>query len=105
MILRACDSQVTDHINGNGLDNRRCNLRLTNFSGNIFNNAPIKNGTSVYKGVYFNKAGKKWHVRIGYHGIRHHLGYFNSEIEAARVYNEKAQEFFGEYAWLNKGIN
>jgi len=104
MILNAPDSLIADHIDGDGLNNRRCNLRLTNSFGNVFNSSPIKNCISVYKGIYFNKALKTWHARIQYHGIRHHLGYFDSEIEAAQAYNDKALEFFGEYAWLNKGI-
>ncbi len=105
VILNALDSLIVDHINGDGLDNRRCNLRLTDKSGNVFHSAPIKNGTSIHKGIYFNRALKKWHARIRCHGIRYHLGYFKSENEAAQAYNEKALVFFGEFAWLNKGLD
>ncbi len=58
--------------------------------------------SSIYKGVSWRPRTKKWQarIRVDYKAI--HLGYFNSEIEAAERYNEAAKEHFGEFAWLNK---
>lgn len=93
-----------DHINGNGLDNRRRNLRLTNKQGNAANRPKdrIKNATSIYKGVYRNKTLKKWIARIQVGGKGIHLGVFVEETEAARAYNAAALLYFGDFACLNQ---
>jgi hypothetical protein len=90
-----------DHINGNGLDNRRCNLRSATNSQNQANRRKQKNTSSIYKGVTWNKHAKKWlsQVKFNYEGI--YLGLFISEIDAAIAYNAKAKELFGEYARIN----
>lgn len=61
-----------------------------------------KNDSSKFKGVSWHKRNKKWAVRIQKDKIRTHLGYFNSEIEAAKCYNRAAKDLFGEFANLNK---
>ena len=91
----------TDHYNWNGLDNRRANLRVATKSQNQHNHHPRK-GTSRFKGVDWNKSEEKWQVRIRCAGKRYHLGLFASEIDAARAYNRKAAELFGEFARLNE---
>jgi hypothetical protein len=64
-------------------------------------------GTSRFKGVYWNKGSGKWHSRIRVphsgpgQGVRFNLGYFTSEIDAAKAYDAKARELFGCYARLN----
>ena len=98
--LKSGDGLLTDHINGNGFDNRRVNLRRCTRSQNQHNMHSIW-GTSKYKGVSWHKAGKKWQARICVDGKRIHLGLFDSEIEAARIYNQKARELFGEFAKPN----
>lgn len=90
-------NQEIDHINGNGLDNRKCNLRLCNRSENMMNQR-IKKGTSQYKGVRWDK---KWRAQITYNKKQKHLGFFNNEIDAAKAYDKKAKELFGEFAKLN----
>ena len=99
-IINAQEGQEIDHRNGNGLDNRRCNLRDCTRSQNNQNRHKTK-GTSQYKGVSWYKNGNKWRTEIMLNLKRYHLGYFNSEIEAAKSYDKKAKELFGEFALLN----
>jgi len=100
-ILNAPRHKLVDHIDGNGLNNRKANLRLCNHSQNAWNRRPNSGCHSKYKGVYWNKDKKKWHATISKSYKRIHLGYFDNEIEAARAYDKKAKEFFGEFAYLN----
>jgi hypothetical protein len=90
-----------DHINRNTLDNRRCNLRLATHLQNCFNTARKKNA-SGYKGVYLDKRINCWNAGIGHKGKKIYIGCFTSKIEAAKAYNKKALELFGEFALLNK---
>lgn len=90
-----------DHRDHDGLNNQKSNLRLCSPSQNIMNARKSPNKTSIYKGVCFNKATRKWEVQIILDGNRIHLGYFISETDAALAYNEKATELFGEFAYLN----
>jgi hypothetical protein len=99
-ILNPSLGMVSDHINGNGLDNRRSNLRVCTASNNCMNRKP-QNGSSVYKGVSLHTKGGKWAARIKTKGKIYNLGHFNSEIEAAVVYNNAATKMFGEFARLN----
>lgn len=91
--------KVTDHINGNGLDNRRENLRVCSQSENTCNQKQSKSNTSGYKGVFLQ--GKKWKTQIRINGKTHYIGYFSDKIEAARAYNEAAKKYHGEFARLN----
>lgn len=91
--------EFVDHINGNGLDNRRENLRLATNSQNLANKgAPISN-TSGIKGV--SRHGKKWQAKIKGDGRQIHLGLFVDILDAARAYNEAALKYHGEFARLN----
>jgi len=90
-----------DHINGIRSDNSLSNLRLATRQQNSFNKGKHKKATSKYKGVYWNKQMKKWKVQIGYNGKRFFLGYYKDEKKAAKIYNKKATELFGEFARLN----
>ena len=92
-----------DHINHNGLDNRRANLRLATPKQNAWNNLPRKgNYSSKYKGVSWHKRDRKWYAKIVIHGKAKHLGGFNDEKAAAAAYNSAAKKLFGEFACLNK---
>jgi hypothetical protein len=92
---------LIDHINSDGLDNRKSNLRLVDYQKNVFNMSKNKKAYSKYKGVDWVKIKKKWRARIIYNRKSFHLGYFTNEEEAGKRYNEKAKELFGEYAKLN----
>lgn len=95
---------MTDHINGNRLDNRKVNLRICTNLENSWNARSYKRSrkdgkVSKYKGVYC-EAGK-WRSKIQYKGKKIHIGMFKSEVEAALAYNSFAKKLFGEYSRLN----
>ena len=101
VIMGAPGHLVVDHINHNGLDNRKRNLRLCTQEQNIYNSLPRRNCSSKYKGVYLHKRSNRYHAAIGYKGKRFHLGTFKNEVDAAKAYDKKACELFGEFAYLN----
>lgn len=90
-----------DHINGNRLDNRRCNLRYATPSQNAYNIGKKKNGTSKYRGVFWNKATKSWRSSIVCDGKKYSLGCYKDEEDAKLVYNVWARYLYGEYARIN----
>jgi hypothetical protein len=92
---------VTDHINGNPLDNRRVNLRNCTLAENLRNCRPNTTASSPYKGVSRIKSTGKWEARIKTNGVGVYLGTFADESAAARAYDSKAREIFGEFAFLN----
>jgi len=98
--LKCGDKQQADHINHNELDNREENLRICTLTENNRNRIS-RTGTSKYKGVYWNKGKRKWHAQIGFNGKVIYLGQFISEIKAAKIYNNAALKYHGEYAQLN----
>jgi len=100
-ILSAPPHLFVDHIKHNGLDNRRPNLRLCTNIQNQRNKRPNLNSKSRYKGVFWCKRCKKFRAKITHERKSFHLGYFESEIEAAKAYDKKATELFGEFAYLN----
>lgn len=94
-----------DHINGNSLDNRRCNLRFATIAENTRNSGPNSKSVTGYKGVSLYKVGSsagKYVVRLRHAGKKYFGGYFNDPIEAAKKYNELAKKHHGEFAYLNK---
>lgn len=91
----------TDHVNGNGLDNRRANLREATTAENG-RNVPKLRGVSRFKGVSWHKARSRWQVRIHIApGNERHLGYFTDEMQAAMAYDAWARICYGEFACLN----
>ena len=91
-----------DHIDRNGLNNQKLNLRIATHSQNNMNKPSYNNVTSKYKGVHWFKRDKKWVVQIGINGKHYHVGKFDNEIDAAKAYNKKAIELHGEFAYLNE---
>lgn len=101
VILCPNDTQLVDHINGNGLDNRRKNLRICSTIQNQQNSRiPITN-TSGYKGVYLNKKLCKWIAWITKDKKRIYLGLFDCPIKAAVAVDNAAREAYGDFAKLN----
>ena len=101
LILNAEDGMHVDHINGDGLDNRRENLRLVTPQQNQANSRKRSKMTSRFKGVCWHAAARKWRATLAINHRSLHLGLFDDEILAAQAYDEKAREMFGEFAHLN----
>jgi len=95
----------TDHINCDGLDNRKSNLREANHSQNTANESK-RNGlyTSRYKGVSWHKSSGKWRARITFNGKEKCLGLYVKEIDAARSYDIAAFDLFGTFARPNLDV-
>jgi hypothetical protein len=89
-----------DHINGDSLDNRDENLRPATESQNLANRGKQRNNTSGYKGVARNNK-TDWMASIQFHGKHLFIGNFKDKIPAARAYDRKAIELFGEFAYTN----
>ena len=89
----------TDHRNGDGLDNRRVNLRPATHAQNMMNRGMPRNNTSGYKGVYSERG--MWLAKLQFNkrGIR--LGLFADRLDAARAYDAAAHRYFGEFARPN----
>lgn len=100
-IMKTPEGMDTDHINHDKLDNRKSNLRICNRTKNNANRLLGKNQKSKYKGVSFNSMYRKWHSYISFNKKRQTIGYFDNEIDAAKSYDKKAKELFGEFAYLN----
>ncbi len=96
------DGKQVDHINHDGLDNRKSNLRVCNVQQNQYNKKNQTNGTSPYKGVYQKTGWRRWKSTIHHNGKCIHLGHHDTQEEAARAYNAKACELFGDFARLNE---
>ncbi len=97
-LMGAAQGQEVDHINHNGLDNRRENVRLCIRTQNNGNMRKRTGCSSQYKGVVWCKNHELWMVRVK----RKLVGYFVAENEAAQAYNRVAREKFGEFALLNE---
>jgi deoxycytidylate deaminase len=95
------DNLIVDHINGNTLDNRRCNLRLITQTQNALNQSSSKNSSSEYIGVYYNKKNKKWTATIGIDGKSTYLGTFNREQDAALARDYATKKYYKEFGRLN----
>ena len=95
------EGMALDHINRDTLDNRKENFRFVTPQQNKYNQKRRKDNTTGYKGVSVQTHCPKYIVRIVYEGKRHHLGTFTDPVEAAKVYDRKAIEVFGDYACTN----
>jgi hypothetical protein len=91
----------TDHINGNGLDNRIINLRICTQSQNLRNRGASINNKTGYKGVSYDKKSNKFKAQIRVNKKNITLLTTNNLIDAARAYNNAAIKYFGEFAQLN----
>lgn len=106
LICNTPEGLVTDHIDGNKLNNQRHNLRPVTQQQNLMNRRGKVRGTSEFKGVWLdrNQSGlKKWRSAIRLNGKIKYLGRFYSEAEAGKAYERAAEEYFGEFACTTKG--
>ena len=92
---------VIDHINGNGLDNRRINLRICTHKENCRYRTKLQaNNTSGFHGI--RRRGNGWEARINVgDGIRKYAGFSKNKEIAAKMYDEAAKKYHGEFATLN----
>lgn len=101
LILNAEKGQEVDHINGDGLDNRRSNLRLATHRQNAMNVPKKDRGRSRFKGVSWRADRGKWRATINVNYKQSYLGLFSDEVSAAKAYNEAAIFHYGKFAHLN----
>jgi len=110
-ILNPPNDMVIDHINGDGLDNRRANLRVCSVAQNRRNARKTRSATtSRFKGVWYERpssehGGKPWRARIVFERRNIRLGRFDTEVAAARAYDEAAQRLHGEFAKTNADLD
>jgi hypothetical protein len=103
-IMKPIKGYCVDHKDGDGLNNKRDNLRIVTIAENNYNKSKSRRTlSSQYKGVSIDKRTNKWRVIIYYKYRKIHLGMFDDEIEAAKAYDEAAKELYGKYAKLNFG--
>lgn len=102
VIMKITDPKIfVDHIDHEGLNNRKYNLRLCSNSDNKKNVRSRIGSTSKYLGVNWHKPLNKWRAGIKFNGKNIHLGYSHDEKEAALLYNKFAKKYHGEFANLN----
>jgi hypothetical protein len=101
LLMQPGPGMVVDHKNGDGLDNRRHNLRVCTRTQNQQNRRKIKPASSKYKGVYWSSGLCRWRVEIKVDGKKISGGSFSNEEDAAKSYDELATKHFGEFARLN----
>ena len=101
-VIKVPQGMVIDHINRDGMNNRRANLRAATHSQNMCNRRKYS-GTrhSRHKGIYWKEKVRKWQAMITFEKKTKSLGYFKNEIDAARAYDEAAKKYHGEFACLN----
>lgn len=101
VLMNALFVQLVDHRDGNGLNNAFENLRVATPAQNSQNRSPNRRSVTGLKGVSFSKSQKKFHAQIRHDRKKIHLGSFAAIEDAARAYDAKALELFGEFARLN----
>jgi hypothetical protein len=99
-IMQPPSQMKVDHIDGNGLNNTRSNLRVVSHSDNLKNQQLRRDNRSGFKGVTWKKDNKKWCARIVHEGKRIHLGYFKTPEAAYEAYCQASQKLHGEFSRL-----
>lgn len=100
-LMNPSNGRLIDHIDGNGLNNRRNNLRIATVAQNNYNKSVAKRNVTGFKGVGFYKKRGDYVASIKVNGRSIHGGYFPTKEQAAERYNELAIQHFGSFAKLN----
>ena len=102
LIMEITDSKIfTDHKNGDGLDNRKINLRKCTNRQNLYNTNAITGSKSQYKGISWSKEKRKWMSKMMINGKNKSIGSFDNELDAAICYDKIAIKIHGEFIKLN----
>ena len=96
-ILNPKREEEIDHIDGNGLNNQKINLRICTHSQNMTNHKIRRDNTSGVSGIYWNKCAKKWQAYIGFKNKIIYLGIFKTLKDARESRNLKERALFGEF--------
>ena len=99
-VLKTPHDMHTDHIDGDGLNNMRANLRICTIAENQRNRGKQSNSTSKFKGVTWQKVSNKWRARITVNGKKKHIGCYVTAEEAYRAYCEAAKKYHGGFAHI-----
>lgn len=99
-VMNAKEGEIIDHADGDKLNNTKDNLRFATVAENTRNSRPSIRNTTGYKGVSKGKGGK-YYASISCNGVGEFLGSYSNARDAAKAYNLRAKELFGEFAWLN----
>lgn len=102
VINQTPDDLITDHIDGNGLNNTRANLRSVTHTQNMQNRQINRNSSSGFKGVSWDAERRLWSAAISSSGRRYKLGRFATKDEAAAAYASAAARLHGEYACIER---
>jgi len=101
LILGVGKGIVVDHIDRDGLNNQRSNLRIATPQQNTWNRRKFRSNTSGFRGVAWDSSNQKWKAKININGKPTHLGLFDTPEEAAWMYDHAARIHYGEFASLN----
>jgi hypothetical protein len=97
VILGIPVGSIVDHIDGDGLNNTKENLRPATYQQNAWNRGLGKNNTSGYKGVVWEADRQKWKARIKVNNKYQHLGRYKKKSDAAKAYAEASERLHGEF--------
>lgn len=104
VIMNPQKGTVVDHIDGNGLNNQRSNLRIATHAQNHQNTGIMSTNTSGYKNISWSKQHNKWRVRFMANKKEIHIGRFDRIGDAVKAYNKAVSKYHGEFAILNTEI-
>lgn len=104
-ILKPSKNDFVDHINGNGLDNRRLNLRICNNSKNLWNSRVRKDNKTGFRGVHFCVQQNRFRAQINVDKKPIYLGSFKTAKKAALAYLRAHKKFYKKFGYYNRGNN
>lgn len=92
---------IVDHVDHNGLNNQKYNLRIGTHKDNMQNINSHKDSSSKYIGVFWDKSRNKWAAGFSLNGVPKRIGRFNSEEDAAKARDEIVKKYYGKNVNLN----